>query len=81
MKQKTLDFLEAHKSEQPSTFTEDAKWRQENEVWLKWSRGFADGLLRDAHAPCFIRFCPASKDTHEPFTLHRLVVIYCISMV
>ena len=35
MKQKTLDFLEAHKSEQPSTFTEDAKWRQENEVWLK----------------------------------------------
>ena len=29
MKQKTLDFLEAHKSEQPSTFTEDAKWRQE----------------------------------------------------
>ena len=43
MKQKTLDFLEAHKSELPSTFTEDAKWRQENEVWLKWSRGFADG--------------------------------------
>ena len=36
MKQKTLDFLETHKSEQPSTFTEDAKWRQENEVWLKW---------------------------------------------
>ena len=35
MKQKTLDFLEAHKSEQPSTFTKDAKWRQENEVWLK----------------------------------------------
>ena len=29
MKQKTLDFLEAHKSEQLSTFTEDAKWRQE----------------------------------------------------
>ncbi|MCQ2159734.1 MAG: hypothetical protein MJY97_01415 [Bacteroidales bacterium] len=27
MKQKTLDFLEAH--------TEDAKWRQEKEAWLK----------------------------------------------
>ena len=64
MKQKTLDFLEAHKIEQPSTFTDDAKWSQENEVWLKWSRGFADGLRRDAHAPCFIRFCPASKHTH-----------------
>ena len=53
MKQKTLDFLEAHKSEQPSTFTEDAKWRQENEVWLKWSRGFADGLRKKkSHNAC-----------------------------
>lgn len=41
MKQKTLDFLEAHQSERPSTFTEDAKMRQENEVWKKWSRGIA----------------------------------------
>lgn len=41
MKQKTLDFLEAHKSEQSSTFIEDAKFRQENEIWLKWSRGIA----------------------------------------
>lgn len=45
MNQKTLDFLEAHKSEQPSTFTEDAKWRQENEVWLKWSRGIALSIV------------------------------------
>lgn len=41
MRQKTLDFLETHQSEQPSTFTEDAKWRQENEIWLRWSRGIA----------------------------------------
>lgn len=32
MKQKTLEFLEAHKSEQPSTFISDANWRKENEV-------------------------------------------------
>ena len=41
MRKKTLDFLEAHQSDKPSTFTEDAKWRQENEVWLRWSRGVA----------------------------------------
>lgn len=45
MRQKTLDFLEAHKSEQPSTFVEDAKWRQENEAWLKWSRGIALSIV------------------------------------
>lgn len=45
MRQKTLDFLEAHKSEHPSTFIEDAKWRQENEVWLKWSRGIALSIV------------------------------------
>ncbi len=41
MRQKTLHFLEAHRSDQPSTFTEDAKWRQENEAWLRWSRNVA----------------------------------------
>ena len=41
MRKKTLEFLEAHQSDKPSTFTEDAKWRQENEVWLRWSRGVA----------------------------------------
>ncbi|MCQ2073552.1 MAG: helix-turn-helix transcriptional regulator [Bacteroidaceae bacterium] len=45
MKQKTLDFLEANQSEMPSTFTEDAKWRQENEVWLRWSRGVAMSIV------------------------------------
>ena len=45
MRQKTLEFLQAHKIEQPSTFTEDAKWRQENEVWLKWSRGIALSIV------------------------------------
>jgi len=32
-------------SKQPSTFIEDAKWRQENEVWLKWSRGIALSIV------------------------------------
>lgn len=41
MRQKTLDFLEANRSKQPSTFIEDSKRRQENEVWQKWSRGVA----------------------------------------
>lgn len=41
MKQKTLDFLDTHRSDQPLSFTEDAKWRQENEAWLRWSRSIA----------------------------------------
>ena len=45
MRQKTLDFLEAHQSDHPSTFTQDIKWRQENEVWLKWSRSIALSIV------------------------------------
>ena len=45
MKQTTSEFLEAHQSEKPSTFIEDAKLRQENEVWLKWSRGVAISIV------------------------------------
>lgn len=45
MRKSTLDFLEAHQSSQPSTFTEDAKWRQENDVWLRWSRGIALSIV------------------------------------
>ena len=45
MRQNTLDFLEAHQSDQPSTFIEDAKWRQENEVWLRWSRSIALSIV------------------------------------
>ncbi len=45
MRKKTLDFLEAHQSDKPSTFTEDAKWRQENEVWLRWSRGITLAIV------------------------------------
>ena len=41
MKEKTLKFLEKNLSSEPSTFAEEAKWRQENEVWLKWSQGIA----------------------------------------
>lgn len=32
MGKKTLDFLEAHQSAKPSTFIEDAKWRQEHKI-------------------------------------------------
>ena len=45
MRQKTLDFLEANKRDRPSTFTDDTKWRQENEVWLRWSRSVALSIV------------------------------------
>ncbi|MDD6894689.1 MAG: helix-turn-helix transcriptional regulator [Prevotellaceae bacterium] len=41
MKEKTLNFLEAHLSDTPSTFVEGANLRKENETWLRWSRRVA----------------------------------------
>lgn len=45
MKEKTLRFLEQNQSSEPSTFAEEAKWRQDNEVWLKWSQGIAMQII------------------------------------
>ena len=38
---KALKFLEEHQSNIPSKFEEEAKWRQENEIWLRMSRSVA----------------------------------------
>lgn len=45
MKNKTLEFLEAHESESPSRFVENTQWRKENEGWLRWSRQVALALI------------------------------------
>ena len=45
MKEKTLKFLERNLSSKPSTFVEEAKWRHDNEVWLKWSQGIAMKII------------------------------------
>ena len=45
MKEKTLRFLESNLSSELSAFAEEAKWRQDNEVWLKWSQGIAMKII------------------------------------
>lgn len=45
MKEKTLRFLESNLSSEPSAFAEEAKWRQDNEVWLKWSQGIVMKII------------------------------------
>ena len=45
MASKAIEFLESHKSETPSEFMEDVKWRKENESWLRWSRQLATTLI------------------------------------
>ncbi len=45
MKQKTLDFLEAHQSETPSKWYEEAEWRRENASWLRHSQQIAVKVL------------------------------------
>jgi len=41
MTDKTIRFLEKHQSDTPSRFEEEARWRQENEIWLRMSRSVA----------------------------------------
>ena len=45
MRQKTLDFLEAHQSETPSKWREEAEWRRENATWLRHSQQIAVKVL------------------------------------
>ena len=45
MKEQTLKFLESNLSNKPSTFAEEAKWRQDNEVRLKWSQSIAMKII------------------------------------
>lgn len=42
---RAIDFLKKHESISPSHFEENAKWRKENEAWLKWSRNIALSLV------------------------------------
>jgi ribosome-binding protein aMBF1 (putative translation factor) len=45
MKSKAIQFLEANQSGDRSTFVDDAKWRQENETWLRRSRRVALAIM------------------------------------
>lgn len=45
MASKAIKFLEAHESETPSRFVEEATWRKENAGWLRWSRQLAVTLI------------------------------------
>jgi antitoxin component HigA of HigAB toxin-antitoxin module len=45
MKQKTLEFLEAHQSENPSKWREEAEWRRKNASWLRHSQQIAVKVL------------------------------------
>ena len=45
MKQKALEFLEAHQSETPSKWREEAEWRRENASWLRHSQQIAVRVL------------------------------------
>ena len=73
MKQKTLEFLEAHQSEKPSTFAEDAKWREENEVWLKWSQSIALSIVDYMQANSLSRTDIAAKLGVSPQYVSRIL--------
>jgi ribosome-binding protein aMBF1 (putative translation factor) len=45
MKKKTLEFLDAHQSEMPSTWREEAEWRRNNWSWLRHSQKIAVKVL------------------------------------
>ena len=45
MKKKTIDYLEAHRSETPSAWREEAEWRRDNWSWLRHSQKIAVKVL------------------------------------
>ena len=45
MKKKTLEFLEAHQSNTPSKWREEAEWRRANASWLRHSQMIAVKVL------------------------------------
>ena len=45
MKKKTTEVLEAHKSDTPSKWREEAEWRRENWSWLRHSQKIAVKVL------------------------------------
>jgi antitoxin component HigA of HigAB toxin-antitoxin module len=45
MNNKTLEFLEAHKSDTPSKWRDEAQWRIENAAWLRHSQHIAVKVL------------------------------------
>lgn len=45
MKSSALNFLESHQSGERSSFEADARWRKENESWLKRSRSVALAII------------------------------------
>lgn len=45
MKKKTLDYLESHQSEMPSSWREEAEWRRDNWSWLQHSQRIAVKVL------------------------------------
>ena len=45
MKSKAIRFLEAHQSGDRSTFVEEARQRQADALWLKWSRNVSMAII------------------------------------
>jgi ribosome-binding protein aMBF1 (putative translation factor) len=45
MKRETIEFLEAHQSEAPSKWREEAEWRRDNWSWLQHSQKIAVKVL------------------------------------
>lgn len=45
MKKKTIEFLEAHQSQTPSKWREEAEWRRDNWSWLQHSQKIAAKVL------------------------------------
>ena len=73
MASKAIKFLEAHQSESPSRFAEEAAWRRENASWLRWSRQLAVTLIGYMQDNCMKRADLASKLGVTPQYVSKLL--------
>lgn len=71
---KAIKYLEAHQSETPSCFVEEASWRKENASWLRWSRQLAVALMGYMqevgmkHADLAALFGVSPQDVNKPLS-------------
>lgn len=73
MTSKAIDFLEKHESKTPSRFEEEARWRQENEIWLRMSRSVSLTLIDYMQEHNFTRAALAHELKVTPQYLSRIL--------
>ena len=73
MSKKALEYLKAQEVPEVSHFEEEARWRQENEIWLRMSRAVALAVIDYMQKNGMTRAELAKKMDVSPQYLSRIM--------